>query len=134
MTFVSDAQRKHFFANNGGGGGGSAVPSFPNVDGPAAGPRSDNPMPRMSTEESAAVRNYNGFGGGVPSFPAIDSDDLSRLNRQRNDDRIYSRDYDLIRAGEGASKDAMAAYFRSADVEAMNEQEDSYKRMWRGKD
>lgn len=35
MPFVSDAQRKHFFANNGGssggGGGGGGVPTFPEM-------------------------------------------------------------------------------------------------------
>ncbi len=31
MSFASDAQRKHFFANNGGSGGGSGVPTFPEV-------------------------------------------------------------------------------------------------------
>lgn len=95
MPFVSDAQRKHFYANNGG--------------------------------DSAS-------SDGLPSFPSIDSDELARLNRQRNDDRIYWRDYEVIRAGGSASPDAFAAYFRSAEVEAMNAQEDSYKRMWRGKD
>lgn len=75
MPFVSDAQRKHFFANGGGGGGGvSSFPDFDSAfrdmnrelafpaDGPAAG-SGNNPMPTMSAEESAAWRKGMGVKG-----------------------------------------------------------------------
>lgn len=92
MAFVSDAQRKHFFANGGGSGCG-------------------------------------GLGGGA-GFPAIDEDTAYRLNAQRNDDRIYGMYYDEIERGEGASKEAIAAYFRSAQYEQTQVVERDYHAMW----
>lgn len=79
MPFVSDAQRKHFFANVGGSGGG--VPSFPDLttaqmdakenayaeywdSSPdfVRNPGFKNPMPQMTAEESAAWQAGCGLG------------------------------------------------------------------------
>jgi len=43
-----------------------------------------------------------------------------RLYKQSRDDRIYGGSYQDIREGREASPELIAAYFRSADVEAMN--------------
>lgn len=67
------------------------------------------------------VSSPGGGGGGDSSvgFPSIGADEQYRLNSQRNDDRIYGASYDDIREGRHASPDAIAAYFRSADLELL---------------